>query len=123
MEPVEYLRLHWGRRRMDPSWEPDWHVPSVSIRAARLLGNNNVASLTTGLGAITIVDQVRFARNVVCHNLPSIWSQFNAMTLNTQFRKYKNVEDYITDIYQGTYIPVLEYWIVEFRTALALALA
>ena len=122
-EPVEFLRLHWGRRNMNASWEPDWHVPSVSIRAATLLGNNNLGSLTVGLGAVAVADQVRFARNVVCHNLPRIWSQFNAMTLRTQFKKYRTVDDYISDLYQGTYVRVLEYWIAEFRTAFSLALA
>jgi hypothetical protein len=122
-DPVEYLRQHWGRKRMEASWEPDWHVPAVSIRAATLLGINNLGSLTTALGAVTVADQVRWARNVICHNLPRIRTQFNAMTLSTQLRSYRCVEDYLVDLYQGTYQSVLEYWITELRIALALALS
>ena len=53
INPMEYLRLHWARKKMDVSWEPDWHVPSVSIRAASLLGINNLGSVTMALARIS----------------------------------------------------------------------
>src|SRR5205085_3098452 len=32
--PLEALRKKWGKKVMDQSWEPDWHIPGTTIRAA-----------------------------------------------------------------------------------------
>jgi hypothetical protein len=80
------LRMTWSpRRSMDVSWEPDWHIPSVSIRAGRLLHIPNLAKVQNALGAVTYIDDIRWTRNAIVHNMPISFRKFRKMTLEKYF--------------------------------------
>ena len=117
-DPILFLRKTWGRSRMPKSWEPNWHIPGNSIKAASLLRISNITQITNSIGAITVADEMRISRNLICHNIPNIWTQFKAITINRQHKLYKSVEEYLTDYYLGTYQKVIDYWIEQFKGAL-----
>jgi len=72
---IGYLRKHWTRagKLMPRTWEPEWYIPNVAIRAATLLNVGNLSEITDGLGATVSAEPLRVTRNVVAHSLPSTW--------------------------------------------------
>lgn len=77
--PMVWLRKHWGRKVMPPTWEPDWYIPATAIRAAQILGTANVNQITNGLGASIAAERVRITRNVVAHSLPATWKRLRTL--------------------------------------------
>jgi len=77
--PLQELRNRWSSRRtMDISWEPDWHVPAVSERAARLLNISNYNTVSNAISALTIIDELRWTRNAIAHELPRTYRMFRS---------------------------------------------
>jgi hypothetical protein len=120
---VSFLRDNWStRRRMSARWEPDWHMPNNTIRAGRLLHIPNLFRLQNALGAVTYIDDIRWTRNAIVHNIPSSFGQYYTMTLS----KY-----YLTNI-EPSFLPletnpntgntIYEDWCTDLRTALYIAL-
>lgn len=79
--PIGYLRKHWTRagKSMPITWEPDWFVPEVAIRAARLLNVGNSTEIMDGLGATVSAEPLRITRNVVAHSLPNTWERLRRL--------------------------------------------
>jgi len=76
---TEYLRTHWSNRKpMDIGWEPDWHIPTNAIRAATLLGVPGVVRITNALGAVTVIEDIRWTRNAIAHNIPTSFSKYHS---------------------------------------------
>jgi hypothetical protein len=67
---------------MDIGWEPDWHIPGNTIRAARLLNVPDLVQIQNVIGAITYIDDVRWTRNAIVHNIPTSFYQYRKMTLS-----------------------------------------
>lgn len=81
VNPLQYLRSNWGRSTMGRSWEPDWFIPGATIRAAGLLGNANLASISAGIGASFAAAEVRTVRNLIAHSLPNTWRRFRDLSI------------------------------------------
>jgi len=80
---IKFLRSHWSPRKiMDAGWEPDWHIPTNTIRAGRLLNIPKLGQLQGALGAVTTVDDIRWTRNAIVHNIPAAFNKYHAMTLS-----------------------------------------
>lgn len=79
---MNLLRQSWGRRVMDHGWEPDWHVPSNAIRAGRLLNIPDLTQVQNALGAVTYIDDVRWTRNAIVHNIPTSFNKYKKMALS-----------------------------------------
>ena len=81
--PLDYLRNNWARTTvMGSNWEPDWHIPSNTIRAASLLNVQNLAEIQNALGAITVIDELRWTRNAMVHQLPHTFGQYRLISNN-----------------------------------------
>lgn len=117
------LRQIWSpKRKMVKWWEPDWHVPSNAIRAGKLLNIPNLARVQSALGAVTYIDDIRWTRNAIVHNIPISFEKFRTMSL----RKY-----YIRDI-TPSLLPleinlasgntIYQDWCEELRNALFVAI-
>jgi hypothetical protein len=79
---MEYLRNNWGIRPRDNSWEPDWHIPNNTIRAATLLNIPDLAQVQDALGAVIYIDDIRWTRNAIVHNIPASFAKYRNMTLS-----------------------------------------
>jgi hypothetical protein len=83
---MNYLRRNWSpRKNMNKSWEPDWHIPGNTIRAGRLLNIPNLAKVQNALGAGIYVDDIRWTRNAIVHNIPLSYGKFRSMCLRRYF--------------------------------------
>ena len=120
---MEILRYSWSNTRtMDRYWEPDWHIASNTIRAGRLLNVPNIIGIQNSIGAVTYIDDIRWTRNAVVHNIPSSFLRYRNMTLN----KYniRNVMPYqlLNQINPITNNTIYEDWCTELSIALKNAL-
>lgn len=79
---IEFLQSNWASRRMRVGWEPDWHLPQNAIRAARLLGVSNIADIQNALGSVTKIEEVRWTRNAIVHNIPISFKKFRTVIRN-----------------------------------------
>ncbi len=79
---INFLRSNWGRRQMDVGWEPDWHIPSNAIRAARLLDVKCFSDIQNALGSVTKIDEVRWTRNAIVHNVPTSFQKYRTIVRN-----------------------------------------
>lgn len=79
---MEFLRSNWGKKRMDAGWEPDWHIPPNAIRAARLLCVTNFADIQNALGSVTKIEEIRWTRNAIVHNIPTSFQKFRTVVRN-----------------------------------------
>lgn len=79
---MEFLQTNWGRKRMNAGWEPDWHIPPTAIRAARLLGVRNFIDIQNALGSVTKIEEVRWTRNAIVHNIPTSFQKFRTIVRN-----------------------------------------
>ncbi|NJM11556.1 MAG: hypothetical protein HC889_06445 [Synechococcaceae cyanobacterium SM1_2_3] len=87
---MEILRRNWSaKKKMHIDWEPDWHIPNNAIRAGRLLNIPNLPRVQDALGSVTYIDDIRWTRNAIVHNIPIAYGKYRDMSL----RKY-----YIRDI-------------------------
>ena len=83
---IEILRMNWStRKKMDKGWEPDWHIPGNAIRAGRLLNRPNLARVQYALGSVTYVDDIRWTRNAIVHNIPISYGKFRSMSLSKYY--------------------------------------
>jgi|GEM_PF-3051390 len=121
-EATNYLRLKWGRKKMDNYWEPDWHIPANAIRAARLLNVPNLSNIQNALGAVTCIDDIRWTRNAVVHNIPTSFEKYNNMLL----RNYHIVKvppySLLNEINPLTGNTIYEDWSNELKIALCNAI-
>lgn len=120
---IEFLRHNWSSKRsMNVGWEPNWHIPNDAIRAGRLLGIPNLPQLQYALGAVTYIDDIRWTRNAIVHNIPSSFGRFRSMTLSRYF--LSNVKPCFlpleTNPNSGN--SVYEDWCADLRAALQIAL-
>ena len=79
---IEFLRSNWSRKRMGAGWEPDWHIPANAIRAASLLGVARLADIQNALGSVTKIDEVRWTRNAIVHNIPTSFQKYRTIVRN-----------------------------------------
>jgi hypothetical protein len=125
-EPLAYLRENWAshtHKNMGSSWEPDWHVPSNTIRAASMLRCCNVAEIQNAFGAITIIEDVRNTRNVIVHALPKTFIKYK----ETQKRHYigNKVEpiDFVLYRLEGTGPLMIDYWMDQMQQCFKAAIS
>jgi hypothetical protein len=85
---LKILQAGWSTRRpMNSYWEPDWHIPSNAIRAATILNVPALNQITNAIGAVTYIDDIRWTRNAIAHNIPVSFRKYRTMALsNYHFR-------------------------------------
>lgn len=117
------LQQAWtnGGRKMGASWEPDWHIPSVSLRAATLLNIRTVNNLQNAFGAVTYVDDLRWTRNAIVHNIPGTFRKYQDMALNKYQIKYISPYEIILQINPKTGNTIYEDWCNEMTISLSSA--
>ncbi len=124
VDPLKFLRSNWTVRpgnNMQPSWEPDWHVPATSIRAADKLQIANYTTVANALGAISIIDDLRWTRNAVAHKLPHTMGLFKGVQLRLLGRTIRYPSMLPTER-QGVTGPLLiDAWMNDIETCLILA--
>jgi len=122
-EMMKYLRNNWGKKVMSCSWEPDWHIPGNTIRAAQLLNVPDTTQITNAIGAVTYIDDIRWTRNAIAHNIPTSFSKYQEMALN----KYglRNIPPHLLSciVNPRTGNTLYEDWCVELRIALSSAIS
>lgn len=115
------LRIKWTSKKMRENWEPDWHVTTNSIRAASLLQLSNISQIQNALGAVTYVDDLRWTRNAIVHNIPMSFNKYREMALN----KYQIINlpphELITRVNPITNNTIYEDWCNEMIIALSSA--
>ena len=120
---IEFLRYHWStRKHMNAGWEPDWHIPNNAIRAGRLLNIPNLSEVQSALGAVTYIDDVRWTRNAIVHNIPTSFSKFHSMTLSKYFLSNIKPSFLPLETNPSTGNSVYEDWCTDLRNALHVAL-
>jgi hypothetical protein len=111
-----------SRKKMDKNWEPDWHIPNVSIRAAKILALPNYITLQNVFGAITCIDDIRWTRNAIVHNIPCSYQKYKEMALN----KYRitNVEPayLLQEVNPKTGNTIYQDWCTEIINVLNIAM-
>ncbi len=119
---IEYLRNNWARRPMDIGWEPDWHIPSNAIRAARLLNVPDLIQIQDALGAVIYIEDIRWTRNAIVHNIPTSFTKYRNMALN----KYllSNMTPFNLPLERNPYTgnSIYEDWCSDLKNALRFAL-
>jgi hypothetical protein len=121
--PVQKLRNVWSRNKpMDASWEPDWHVPAVSVRAADLLGIANYQTVANAISAVTVVDSLRRTRNVIAHELPRTYQMFRNIQSGWFNPPSYCPTDYAIQRIPGTADLIIEGWMNELKLALRAAI-
>lgn len=122
-QPIPWLRDNWSpRRKMGPTWEPDWHIPDQCIRAAQLLGIANYATVANALSAITITDQIRWTRNAVVHSLPATYSKLRVLSASLGLPSNVSPSRIIYSRVNGTGPLLFHHWISELRLCLEAAI-
>jgi len=120
---IEFLRYHWStRKRMNAGWEPDWHIPNNAIRAGRLLNIPNLSQVQNALGAVTYIDDIRWTRNAIVHNIPTSFSRFHSMTLRKYFLSNIKPSFLPLEMNPITGNSLYEDWCTDLRNALHIAL-
>lgn len=123
--PLETLRAKWrsGRGVMDNDWEPDWHVPSTSIRAASILLPSNQRTISDAIAATTMVDELRLTRNAIAHDLPRTHEKFRALQTRYSVSQILGPADFAVlriAIAPGVTL-MFDKWIKELRIAISAA--
>jgi hypothetical protein len=119
--PIAFLRQNWGTKPMSRSWEPKWHAPNEAIRAASLLQIPNLAEIQNGLGASVSADDLRVTRNLVAHNLPNTWQQFQVVHQRNGIGARTNPEDFVLMRVNITGPRFIELWTSDLEGAFAAA--
>ena len=121
-EMLEILRQNWGRKVMQCAWEPDWHIPTIAIRAAQLLKVPDISQIRNAIGAVTYIDDIRWTRNAIVHNIPASFSKYQEMALNKY--GFRNIPPHLLScsINPNTGNTVYEDWCVELKIALSSAI-
>jgi hypothetical protein len=121
--PLQQLRNVWSSKKaMDASWEPDWHVPNVSVRAADLLKIRNYDTVANAISALTLVDDLRWTRNVVVHELPRTYYKFRTIQ-STKFNPpIFCAPAYVVQRIPGTTNLIIDSWMNELKLALRAAI-
>lgn len=123
INPLQQLRNTWSpRKAMDVSWEPEWHVPAVSERAARLLNIANYSTVANAISAITVIEDLRWTRNSMVHELPRTYRMFRVAQL-MRFNPAKYCpSDYAVQRIPGTINLIIDGWMDELKLALRAAI-
>jgi len=122
VNPLQILRNVWSIHGvMASSWEPDWHVPSVSVRAAGLLGIANYHTVTNAISAVTIVENLRWTRNAVAHELPRTYKMFRSIQAFWFNPPSYCPSDYAIQRVPGTTDLIIDKWMDELKLALKAA--
>ena len=120
--PVVRLRRCWSSKRpMDSSWEPDWHMPSVSARAASLLRIQNETTVTNAITAVTTIEELRWTRNAIAHELPRTYAMFRQIMANRVVSGRYCPADFAVQRIQNSTDLVLDAWMEELKLALRAA--
>jgi hypothetical protein len=119
---TKYLRSHWGRRPMNNSWELDWHVPNNAIRAARLLDVPDLIQIQNAFGAVLYIEDIRWTRNAIVHNMPVSFAKFKTMTLSKYFMTNRQPHTLPLEINPHTGNTIYEDWCNDLSSALSYAL-
>jgi hypothetical protein len=106
---------------MSPTWEPDWYIPAVAIRAAGILAVANLNEIMNGLGASTAADEVRITRNVVAHSLPATWKRLRALEQNCGHTGREAPAEFVALRYRRIGARHIDKWIAELRICLRTA--
>jgi hypothetical protein len=120
--PLSCLRATWGRTVMGRTWEPDWHIPAVSIRAAQLLGLRNETEIRNGLGACLAADEVRIVRNVIAHSLPATWSRLRSLQRDLGNHALERPADFAVNRVGGVGPRHIDDWMGDLRSSLRAAI-
>ncbi len=113
------LRQLWStKRHMDYTWEPDWHITTNTIRAAELLNVTGLPQIQNALGAVTYIDDVRWTRNAIVHNIPQSFFKFKNMALNKYHLKNISPFEIILQTNPKTGNTVYQDWCDELSIAL-----
>jgi len=116
---IEILRMHWSpRKKMDKGWEPDWHIPGIAIRAGRLLNIPNLASVQYALGSVTYIDDIRWTRNAIVHNIPISYGKFRSMSLSKYYIRDIAPSLFPLEINPASGNTIYQDWCDELRNAL-----
>lgn len=115
------LRESWATKKMHSSWEPDWHIPANTIRAATLLNVPHIATIDAALGAVTFVDDLRWTRNAIVHNVPMAFSKYRAVALNRYALVNVPPHQFIAETNPISGRSLYEDWCEELSLALELA--
>ena len=118
----EFIRNNWStRKKMQIGFEPDWHIPNNTIRAARLLNVADIQQIQNAIGAVTYIDDIRWTRNAIVHNIPVSFQKYYEMTLSRY--GIKNIPPYLLPmtLYPNTGNTFYEDWCDELASALRLA--
>jgi len=123
INPLQQLRKTWSTRKsMEVSWEPDWHVPNVSVRAAQLLRIANYNEVSNAISALTIIDDLRWTRNAIAHELPLTYQMFhNNQSARFGPPRYSPSDYAIQRIPRTPNIIIIDNWITELKLALRAA--
>lgn len=121
--PLQQLRNTWSPRKvMDVSWEPEWHVPAVSERAARLLNIANYSTIVNAISAVTMIEDLRWTRNSIVHELPRTYRMFRLAQLKRFNPPIYCPSDYAVQRIPGTAILIVDSWMDELKLALRAAI-
>lgn len=119
---MKILRQNWARTPMQNRWEPDWHIPSNSIRAARLLSIPDIDMINDAFGAVTYVEDIRWARNAIVHNIPISFVKYRQMAVD-KYRKTRVMPyQLIAEINPSTGNTIYQDWCEQLHAALNSAL-
>lgn len=121
--PIERLRRCWSNKKpMDSSWEPDWHMPAVSARAASLLKIQNETTVTNAITAITTIEELRWTRNAIAHELPRSYEMFRKIMSNRVVSGKCCPADFAVRRLENSTDLVIDAWIKELKLALRAAI-
>lgn len=107
---------------MDVTWEPEWHMPAVSERAARLLNIANYSTVVNAISAITIIEDLRWTRNSIVHELPRTYRMFRLRQLMRFNPLRYGPADYALQRIPGTANLIVDSWMDELKLALRAAI-
>jgi len=79
---TETIRRNWGITVRDKGFEPDWHIPSNTIKAACLLKVPDLTQIQDAIGSVIYIDDIRWTRNAIAHNIPTSFTKYRQMTLS-----------------------------------------
>ena len=120
--PMQMLRNKWSNNRtMDFSWEPDWHVPNNTERAAKLLGITNYPTVVNAITAITLIEDLRWTRNSIAHELPRTYKMFRQCQQMRFSPPNYCPSDYAIQRIPGASHLVIDSWMDELKLALKAA--
>jgi len=106
---------------MGANWEPPWYTPGQAIRAAQLLNVANLIDIQNGLGAAVAADDLRITRNLIAHNLPNTWCQFQLVHRRNGVGARIAPEVFVISRNAGVGARFIESWIQDLENSLAAA--